>query len=189
MTAYVRPHIESVDCYDDAGNLIPYGERWEGSPPEHTYSAVTHPERFSPLRLVADALIDHLTQTYEVEVQEGLGLLAAIDSDLFLVPEADSVDRAIRLVPSDPDCAPITFIYTSSPTVYVLAGIFADFLFPSCGCDACDETWEGGAEAMEDAVLAIVTGKFKESVRLNPLRKISYQRGMGICAGMGRSYG
>ncbi len=33
-----------------------------------TYSIDSHPEMFAPLHLVADALIEHLAQTYDVQV-------------------------------------------------------------------------------------------------------------------------
>ena len=39
--------------------------------PADTYSVDTHPERFAALHTVADALIAHLRNTYDVEVDEG----------------------------------------------------------------------------------------------------------------------
>lgn len=39
----------------------------QGSPPEDTYSVDTHPERFAPPHTVAEALIGHLRETYDVE--------------------------------------------------------------------------------------------------------------------------
>jgi hypothetical protein len=40
--------------------------------------------------------------------------------------------------------------------------MLAEFLFPVCGCDACDEDWERGADELEDAVLAVAAGRFTE---------------------------
>ena len=45
--------------------------------------------------------------------------------------------------------AALTFVYTSFPSVLVQAGLLHDFSFPSCGCDACDETWESSADGLE----------------------------------------
>ena len=57
MSSYVRPLIEAPVFRDADGAVINYGSRWHGSPPEDTYSVDTHPERFAPLHVVADALI------------------------------------------------------------------------------------------------------------------------------------
>src|SRR5690606_12708315 len=63
-----RPEIDAPVFRDADGRVIDYGNRWSGSPPEDTYSVDTHPERFAPLSVVADALVDHLRETFEVEV-------------------------------------------------------------------------------------------------------------------------
>ncbi|MGX9294439.1 DUF6226 family protein [Tsukamurella paurometabola] len=47
--------------------MIEYGDRWGiDSPPDDSYSRTINLDRFEPLHLVADALIDHLVSTYEV---------------------------------------------------------------------------------------------------------------------------
>ncbi|MFT4125119.1 MAG: DUF6226 family protein [Gordonia sp. (in: high G+C Gram-positive bacteria)] len=39
--------------------------------------------------------------------------------------------------------------------VEVSAGATRHVVYPSCGCDACDETWEDAADDMETLVLAV----------------------------------
>jgi hypothetical protein len=74
------------------------------------------------------------------------------------------VTRAVRLTPSDERAAPLTFVFTPFPSVMVHAGALQDFLFPSCGCDACDESWQGCAEEMEWQVQAVADGRYTERI-------------------------
>ena len=145
--------------YDSAGAAIDYGNRWGGeSPPDDAYSVTSNTQRYAPLHLVADALIDHLATTYAVEVSEDV----AFAGDL--LHKQDDVLRAVRIVPVNGDEASLTFVYTSFPGVMVHAGLLHDFPFPSCGCDACDESLEGVADELEWTVLCVVAGGFSEWV-------------------------
>lgn len=158
VTDYTRPAIDSPVFRDAAGQVIDYGNRWDGSPPEDTYSVGTHPERFAPVHTVANALIEHLSVTYDVDVVEGDHVVG----DLLYAP-SDPV-RAVRLVPSDPASASLTFVLTGYPGLYLHAGFLHDFHYPSCGCDACDSTWHAEADELEQDVLAAVSGGYRESV-------------------------
>ena len=71
MSTYVRPAVESPVFYDAQGRVIEYGRRWVGMPPDDTYSVDTHPERFAPLHAVAEALLEYLQGTFEVDAIEG----------------------------------------------------------------------------------------------------------------------
>ena len=160
MNSYVRPRIEAPVLRDDDGRVIDYGNRWcGGSPPEDTYSVETHLERFAPLHTVADALIAHLRDTYDVDVVEGV----ETTTDLLHQPYHDVV-RAVRVRPRDPACAALTFAFTAYPGIHMHAGLLHDALYPVCGCDACDSTWEGEADDLERQVLAVVTGHYRESI-------------------------
>lgn len=53
------------------------------------------------------------------------------------------------MTPAAADAAVLTFVFTDYPGVIVHAGLLHDFLYPVCGCDACDETWQSVAEDME----------------------------------------
>lgn len=53
---------------------------------------------------------------------------------------------------------------TGYPGIYLHAGLLHDFHYPTCGCDACDETWQGAADDLEQDVLTVVSGGYRESV-------------------------
>lgn len=122
MSSYVRPLIEAPVFRDADGAVINYGSRWHGSPPEDTYSVDTHPERFAPLHVVADALIAHLRETYDVEVDEGVEVAADL-----LRPAFHDVVCAVRIRPNDPKCASLTLVFTAYPGIYMHAGLLHDF--------------------------------------------------------------
>ena len=96
--------------------------------------------------------------TYDAHVVED----PQVVGDL-LHPPVDVV-RAVRLTPSDPASAPLTFVLTGYPGIYLHAGLLHDFHYPSCGCDACDSTWQAEAEQLEQDVLAGVSGGYRENV-------------------------
>ncbi len=183
MPPYVRPAIPDVVVRGDDGQVIPYGERWEDGPPDDTYSVTSHLERFAPLHTVADALIAHLVATYDVEVSEGPEVVAAVVAERAVErgsaplaqPDEDFLVRVVRLVPRGVHGAPLAFVFTNFPGVLLRAGLMQEFGFPSCGCDACDETWEGGAEDLEGTVLAIVAGMYREFVQLIPSLWFGYE--------------
>lgn len=159
MTSYVRPTIDAPEFRDAEGQIIDYGNRWSGSPPEDTYSVDTHPERFAPLHTVTEALITYLRDTYDVDVVEG----TETAEDL-LAPAYYDVVRAVRIQPNSPACASLTLVFTAYPGVYMHAGLLHDFHYPVCGCDACDSTWFREADKLEQQVLAVVTGNYSETI-------------------------
>jgi hypothetical protein len=158
VNGYRRPVAAEQVFRAPDGTPIPYGRRWAGSPPENTYSVVTHPERYAPLGVVADALLAHLADTFEVTVTP-------------LSPEAAAghfrgygATRAVEVVPRSPDGARLVMAWTGFPGVGVRAGELFRVPFPVCGCDACDESVEGAAEELETVVLAVAEGRFAESL-------------------------
>lgn len=161
---YTRPTIDAPVFRDDAGEVIPYGNRWSGLPPEDTYSVDTHPERFAPLHTVAAALIEYLCAAFDVARSEGPDYAA----DLNHTPT--EVARAVRLTPNDPASASLTFVFTTYPGVLLHAGLVHDFFFPICGCDACDSSWDAEADQLERTVFAVVGGGYRESIdgRMSP---------------------
>lgn len=158
MAEYARPVIAARTFHDAEGRTIPYGDRWGGgSPAEDSYSVTSNLDRFAPLHDVADALVDHLHRTYAVSLHEGIEHVRDL-----MDPAAAEVVKAVRVVPVDPGAAPLTFVYTAFPGIRLHAGFLPDFTFPSCGCDACDETWERSADELESAVHAVTHGGFSE---------------------------
>lgn len=118
---------------------------------------MTHPERFAPLHDVADALIAFVSDGYDVRVEEGADVAAG--SRL----RAEQIIRAVRITPLTPDAAPLTFVFTDFPGVIVMAGVLLDAPFPTCGCDACDETAASQTDELESLVFAVVEGGFGEA--------------------------
>lgn len=159
MTSYTRPEIHFPAPRDAAGDVIDYGNRWGGrNPPGDAYSVDTHPERFLPLHTVADALLTHLQDNFMVDVLEDLSTAR----DLSWQP--DDVIRAVRVIPRLSSAAPLTFVCTSYPSVVIHAGALTDALYPTCGCDACDDSWDMVADLMEEFVLAVLDGRFWERI-------------------------
>jgi hypothetical protein len=157
MSVYARPVWQEPVFRDATGAVIEYGSRWgQDGPPTDTYSVVTHPERFAPLHLVADALIEHLVDTYDVQISHD-----PAHAHDFVHP-MDFL-RVTRVTPADPAAAPLTFAFTGFPAVIVHAGLLHDFVYPICGCDACDDTADGQVEMLEQHVLAVAAGNYREA--------------------------
>ena len=170
MTSYLRPAIEARVFRDADGQVIDYGRRWTGSPPEETYSVVSHPERYAPLHTVADALIAHLRGMYDVDIDDADEVVAGD-----LLHQRAEVQRAVRLRPVDAMCAPLTFVFTTFPGVIVHAGLLHDFAFPICGCDACDSSWQHEADELERAVLSVVSGGYEETLSAGPGLEVGFR--------------
>ena len=136
------------------------GDRWgiEG-PPEEAYSRVTNPERFQPLHTAATELLDRLEREFAVERLEG----GDADDELGGVSLARP---PLRLVPHDPQAAPILVAFTEFPGLHLRFGSWRTEPFPNCGCDACDETADGSIEKMTRMVEAVVSGGFREAMRV-----------------------
>ncbi|MFB7892075.1 DUF6226 family protein [Microbacterium sp. NPDC056044] len=174
MPGYLRPSPARRVFVDDSGAPIAYGERWGGeSPPTDTYSVTSNLDRFAPLHDVADALIVWLQQSFDVVIDESLDVAA----DLARVPK-DAV-RAVRMRPADEAASPLTFVFTSFPGIHLHAGFLVDAFFPVCGCDACDETWETGADELENTVRAVVEGGLSESFTKGAELPVSFRLQFG----------
>jgi hypothetical protein len=135
--------------------------RWgPDGPPKEAYSRVTDAERFRPLHAAALRMLEELERTFAVERTEGTRLDPELEGG---VPPSHAT---VRLAPLDPAAAPITVAFTSFPGLRVRAGRWLVRGFPSCGCDACDETAEGEIERLRELVADVTGGRFTESVSL-----------------------
>ncbi len=135
-------------------------DRWgpEG-PPMEAYSRVTNLERFLPLHAAATELLDRLEREFAVDRLEGH------DADDNW--SGATLERPpIRLVPHDPQAAPIVVAFTDFPGLYLKFGSWRTEPFPDCGCDACDEMPDDSIERMTEMVEIVVSGGFRESVRV-----------------------
>ena len=135
QTRYVRPHLPTTVYYSPEGEPIPFGRQWgDDGPDPDSYSVDSHPERFAGLHAVARALIDHLRDVYDVDVDED-----PVHAGEMLLDVKDVLE-SVKVTPRRSGAAPLTFVLTGYPGVAVHAGVLHDFPFPVCGCDACDET-------------------------------------------------
>ena len=143
--AYVRPALPPLTFHDDRGEVIRYGSRWtDGIAPEESYSRESHPERFAPLLLVVEALVEHLSREYEVEVRRESG--------------EDGTERVVL----EPARGARVVITPTVPSISVEAGAHFHAIVPSCICDACDETAETAADELERILLSVAAGGFRE---------------------------
>ncbi len=134
--------------------------RWgPAGPPAEAYSRVTNPERFRSLHTAMREIIVRLERDFEVERTEGYGFDEELEKGLKLA------GPSVRLTPRDPDAAPIAAAFSTFPGVHVRFGRWRDDLFPSCGCDACDESAEEEIERLTGLVDDVIAGRFLETVR------------------------
>ena len=135
------------------------GLRGKAPPPDEAYSRVTNPERFRPLHPAMLEIVDRLESQFEVDRTEGYGLDKKLERGVDL-------DRpGVRLIPRDPEAAPIAVSFSTFPGLQVRFGRWYVEPFPVCGCDACDESAEGEIERLNDMVDAITAGRFREAIR------------------------
>ncbi|WP_130506997.1 DUF6226 family protein [Microterricola gilva] len=166
---YQRPALPSAVFLDAGGRPIPYGSRWGvDGPPENSYGVSVHPERFAGLHTVAHSLIAHLDREYDVEVRHESAAGAATE----LLHAQRGVLEIVRVIPRDPEGAPLLIALTAYPGVILNAGILHEFPFPFCGCEACDESVEGTASELEELVLAVAAGGFTERYPVGPRREL-----------------
>ncbi len=144
------------------------GDRWgpEGPPPE-AYSRLTDPERFAPVVAEADRLVRELSHAYDARVEHGGALpWEAVDGP------GPEVVRAVRLVPAVG--APLVVAVTTLPGVVLWAGAWTGpELFPSCGCDACDESAAEVVEHLHEWLGGVVRGGLVERLDRWPRRRTS----------------
>lgn len=105
----------------------------------------------------ARELVDSLWVDYEASRGSSFELLPGMTS----FREADA---PVSLTPVAATAAPIAIAFTDFPSLLVRYGSWHVESFPVCGCDACDETVEGEAERLEDLLLHVVAGRFREEL-------------------------
>ena len=132
----------------------------EGSPVDAAYSRVTNPERFRPLHTAMLEIIGRLENDFEVERAEGYGL------DEELVRGMALAHPDVKLIPADPDAAPLAVAFTVFPGLRLRFGRWYVEPFPSCGCDACDESAEGEIERLGERVDDVTSGRFREAITI-----------------------
>jgi hypothetical protein len=112
---------------------------------------------------IADALIEHLRATYRTDI---VALTKSFTSRSSATTNAHGLHAGIRRRRAT------AFRFTDFPSVEIRAGARYSAAFPSCGCDACYETWQDAADDMERLVFAVIDGRFSAriTVRLHTRR-------------------
>ncbi|GAA4379654.1 DUF6226 family protein [Paeniglutamicibacter cryotolerans] len=165
---FTRPVLPVASYVDTRGEPIDYGNRWtQREVPESAYEDRSHLERFVGLHAVAAALIRHLEASYDVRAIELTPTGAPGEG-----PER--ILRAVLLEPAGGQGAPLEFVVTDPPAAKVRAGVLNTFVFPSCDCDACDETASTAADGLEGIVLSVVAGGYRERYPSGPKRLSEY---------------
>ena len=122
------------------------------------YGRVTNAARFAMLHLLALELLDQLQREFDVERIEPY----QDDDDLSPYGRVLLARPSVALIPRDRECAPVIVAFSSFPGLLVRVGSGYRTAFPSCGCDACDESADGEADRFERLVRAVTTGHFRE---------------------------
>jgi len=104
----------------------------------------------------------------------GKGAGGATGSERLLVGEVFGSPDEVHAHLGEDDGPTLTFAFSEFPGVYLEAGAAFSDRFPTCDCDASDESVEGTARDLEEVVFGIVAGGLVESVR----------RGTNLVAGL-----
>jgi len=138
------------------------GHRWGAAgPPLEAYSRVTNPERFASLHAAAEGLLDRLEWEFETDRREAHGL----DPEL---EEGCNLPRpSVAIVPRDMRAASLIIAFSAFPGLRVRFGRWYVVAFPTCGCDACDETPESEIERLRSLIDHMTAGRFREAIRVS----------------------
>ena len=156
------------------------GDRWGmDGPPAEAYSRVTDAGRFRPLHDTAVRLLETLEMTFDVWRVEGYGLDEELEEGALARP-------SIKLTPTDLGAAPLVIAFTAFPGLRVRCGDWLVMPFPSCGCDACDETADGAGQRFSEMVEHVTSGRFRESTHISLLGDPRHEWKLGSAShGMG----
>ena len=144
----------------------PYSEamgahRWGAAgPPLEAYSRVTNPERFASLHDSAAALLHCLEREFDTERREAYALDPELEHD------CDLSRPSVALLPCDVGAAPLIVAFSDFPGLRVRFGRWYVVAFPTCGCDACDETAESETERLRSLIENMTAGRFREAIRV-----------------------
>jgi len=137
------------------------GHRWGAAgPPFEAYSRVTNAERFACLYDTAIELLDRLERQFDAERTEAYSLDPELEDGCMLARPS------VALLPRDIGAAPITVAFSSFPGLRARFGRWYVVAFPTCGCDACDETAESETERLRSLIDNTTAGRFREAIRV-----------------------
>lgn len=130
----------------------------EESSLDPTHGRVTNPERFRPLHPTMLEIIARLENDFDIERTERYGL----DCELSKAQEPACPD--VKLTPRDPAAAHIVAAFSTFPGLIVRFGRWYSEPFPSCGCDACDESPEIEIDRLKEVINDKTAGRFRETI-------------------------
>jgi hypothetical protein len=174
VKAYSRPEIAEAVFYDVSGNVIHYGHRYEylDRVDELTHEQ-TNQERFLPIFVVAQGLLDYLQAEYDVELIDGAP--DRKNSDVYSNTDTEHLTRIVQVKPASSNQPSIWIGFSSAlGMVEVRAGLFSTFDMWFCGCDRCDDNWRDVADSLESVILAIAKNGLTEHVDKRPWGRARY---------------
>ena len=137
------------------------GHRWGAAgPPLEAYTRVTNPERFVSLHDTATELLDRLELEFDAERREAYGLDPELEEGFKLTRPS------VAVLPRDVGAAPVIVAFSAFPGLRVRFGHWYVVAFPTCGCDACDETAQSETERLGSLIDNITSGGFREAIRV-----------------------
>ena len=132
-------------------------------PTDPAYSRVANADRFIPLHTAILEINGEMENDFEVELMEGNGL----DEELEIGRDLARPD--VKLNPAGPDAAPFVVAFNAFPDLGVRFGRWYLEPFPSCGCDARDESAEGESERLGEMFDDVTAGRFREAIEIHPI--------------------
>lgn len=127
-------------------------------PPDEAYGRVTNPERFAAVHDAARTLIGELIETFDVDVMTG----PDVDDAMALRSPGAEFLETIRLAPREATASTATFGFTPFPAVFVHAGRSLSYVYPRCGCDACDDQPDEVIADLRREIDALTAGRVTE---------------------------
>jgi len=138
------------------------GHQWGAAgPPLEAYSRVTNPERFASLHDTAAEMLDRLEREFLTERREAYGLDSELEEGCTLMRPS------VALLPRDIGAAPLIVAFSAFPGLRARFGRWYTVAFPTCGCDACDETAENEIERLRSLIDNMTRGRFREAIRVS----------------------
>jgi hypothetical protein len=101
-----------------------------------------------------------LEREFDVERKEAYGLDPELEDGCMLARPS------VALLPRDIGAAPLTVAFSTFPGLFVRFGRWYVAAFPTCGCDACDETAESETERLNSLIDNMTAGRFREVIRV-----------------------
>jgi len=108
----------------------------------------------------ATELLDDLELEFDAERREAYGLDPELEEDCKLARPS------VALLPRDVGAAPVIVAFSAFPGLRMRFGHWCAVAFPTCGCNACDETAHSETERLRSLIDNMISGRFREAIRV-----------------------